>query len=146
MALIGDGYVFDLYDLWVFLPSASASEMLGISLCLSGGLRTDIESAFSQSLASYLDCNLIRYALRSQIYSCRALLCIDPVLYGKDVALKFDRLSCDVVAQETYPGPYQSNPDADAVQRQLWVRSRCRTTETILRHAIFVLLALSLNR
>lgn len=95
--------------------------MLGISLCLSGGCRNDIESAFNQSLTSYLECNAIRLGLRSQILGCRALLSVDPILYGKDAALKFDKLSWDIVAQETYPGACPASSESDEVQRQLWV-------------------------
>lgn len=95
--------------------------MLAISLCLSGSIRSDVEAAFSQSLTAYLECNAIRFALRSQIYCCRALLSIDPLLHGKDAALKFDRLSCDIVAQETFKRYSESSAESEAIQHELWV-------------------------
>lgn len=119
---IGSLLISALFFDTLLIVAASAIEMLGISLCLSGGVKNDVESAFNQAFTCHLENNFIRLALRSQIYGCRALLCMDPVQYGKDAALKFDRLSCDIVVQETYPGPAPTDAESESLQRQLWVR------------------------
>lgn len=137
----------------LFFFAANALEMLGITLCLSGGVRNDIDSAFSQSLTNYLQCNLIRHALRSQIHACRALVCLDPVLYGKDAAVKFDRLSCDIVAQETYMGPAQPSNELEGTQRQTWVgvmgnnvtNHHIVSTSSEAYHAVFSYMPLSFH-
>lgn len=92
--------------------------MLGVCLCLSGGTRADVESAFNQSLATYMECGLVRHALRSQIFCCRGLLCLDWAVHGKDAGKKFDRLSTDIVAQESLGPDFQSRLESEESQQR----------------------------
>lgn len=88
--------------------------MLGVCLMLSGEARSEIESAFNQAVSCYFESLSPYLALRAQIKSARALLCLDSALHACDAAEKLDRLSCDIALYESSPNCENSSLTVEA--------------------------------